>query len=212
MSLAFVCLLAAALGCSDAVSPEDGLTAKALGLTDITAVAGSGDAVLLANFSNPSRCLSAGRSGDQAFIGSCDEESKAQLLTWEADGAITNAGGLCLEASGARNGDPVAFSDCTGTSSQVWSATSSEQIISAGGPCLDLERRGGGSNSAVVWSCGGRDTQGWGARNGDAQSTDPNDDLAQCRRDRRVGHVRGCLGQHERGCGYRSGRRIIDRP
>jgi hypothetical protein len=177
MSFAFVCLLATAIGCSDAVSPEDGLTAKSLGLTDITAVAGSGDALLLANFSNPSLCLSAGRSGDQAFIDSCDEESKSQLLTWDANGVITTAGGLCLDASGARNGDPVAFSGCTGTSSQVWSATSSEQIVSAGGACLDLERRGGGGNSAVVWNCGGRDSQGWGARSADGSNG--SDDAAE---------------------------------
>jgi hypothetical protein len=176
MTIALVSLLAAAIGCSDAVSPDDALTAKALGLTEVTAVEGSGEAMLLANFSNPSLCLTAGRSGDQAIIASCDDESAAQVLTWEADGAISTGGGLCLEASGARNGDPVTFSGCTGASAQVWSASSDEHIVSASGACLDLERRGGGGNSTVVWNCGGRDSQGWGARGSDQSTDEPADD------------------------------------
>jgi hypothetical protein len=181
MTIALVSLLAAAIGCSDAVSPDDALTAKSLGLTEVTAVEGSGEAMLLANFSNPSLCLSAGRSGDQAFIGSCDEENTAQLLSWEADGTIAAGEGMCLDVSGARNGAAAIFTSCDGSASQVWSASSDEHIVSSDGACLDLERRGGGGNSVVIWSCGGRDSQGWGARDvgGDGGETGSDDGDAE---------------------------------
>jgi hypothetical protein len=150
----------------DPIGPDAGLTAEALRLGDIAVAAASGQPVSIANFSDPSLCLTSHAAGAQATVAGCDD-GDAQKLTWEENGAIATSGGLCLEATGGRNGDVVVFKPCGDAAGQMWSAGSNGRIESASGRCLDLDRRGSGSHDVVVWSCSGpRDQQGWGVLEG----------------------------------------------
>jgi hypothetical protein len=153
-------------GACDPIGPDAGLTAEGLRLGDIAAAAESGQPVSIANFSDPSLCLTSHSAGAQATVAGCDD-SDPQKLIWGDDGAIATSGNLCLEATGGRNGDIVVFKQCGNAAGQMWSAGSNGRIESASGRCLDLDRRGSGSRDVVLWSCSGpRDEQGWGVLEG----------------------------------------------
>jgi hypothetical protein len=72
--------------------------------------------------------------------------------------------GRCIDINGASttNGEQAQLWDCSGTTNQRWTHTSSKQLVVYGNKCLDA--RGGGTSNgtaAVIWDCNGAANQQW---------------------------------------------------
>jgi hypothetical protein len=72
--------------------------------------------------------------------------------------------GRCLDVAGVSttNGTAVQLWDCWGGSNQMWSYTTSKQLIVYGSKCLDASGQGTtNGTSVVIWDCNGQANQQW---------------------------------------------------
>jgi mannan endo-1,4-beta-mannosidase len=81
-------------------------------------------------------------------------------------GAITGAGGKCVDVAGAQsaNGTAVQLYDCNGTSAQTWTVAS-DGSIRALGKCMDVTGQGTANGTKIqLWDCNGSGAQHWQAQ------------------------------------------------
>jgi hypothetical protein len=100
-------------------------------------------------------------SGAQAVMASAGPQGG----TSPTSGTIVGTqSGRCLDVPGATtsNGTQLQLWDCTGTSNQAWTRTSSGQLMVYGTKCLDANGQGTSNGTAVIiWDCNGQANQRW---------------------------------------------------
>ena len=84
---------------------------------------------------------------------------------WNVEGnELRICGTKCttVGGSGGAAGDPVVITDCTGATSQQWTANANQSITSVASPALCLNAAGTGNGSPVnVATCNGDSNQAW---------------------------------------------------
>ncbi|GAA4253633.1 glycosyl hydrolase [Dactylosporangium darangshiense] len=81
-------------------------------------------------------------------------------------GAITGAGGKCVDVAGASsaNGTAVQLYDCNGTAAQQWTV-GTDGTIRALGRCMDVTGQGTANGTKIqLWDCNGSGAQQWAAQ------------------------------------------------
>jgi hypothetical protein len=82
-----------------------------------------------------------------------------------ANGALRGTpSGRCLDVPGltATNGTQVTLWDCTGAENQVWTYTTTKQLLVYGAKCLDaLYPNNAAGTRVAIWSCNGQANQQW---------------------------------------------------
>jgi hypothetical protein len=78
-------------------------------------------------------------------------------------GAVTGAGGKCVDVAGASSADGTAVQlyDCNGSAAQSWTV-GSDGTLRALGKCLDVTGQGTANGTKLqVWECNGSGAQQW---------------------------------------------------
>ncbi len=77
---------------------------------------------------------------------------------------VGGGSGRCVDVPNASttNGTQVQLYDCSGGSNQLWTSTSSKQLMVYGNKCLDANGQGTTNGTAVIiWDCNGQANQQW---------------------------------------------------
>jgi hypothetical protein len=81
-----------------------------------------------------------------------------------ANGSLRGtASGRCLDVPGstATNGTQTTLWDCTGADNQVWTYTTTKQLLVYAGKCLDALLPNAAGARVAIWDCNGQANQQW---------------------------------------------------
>jgi len=107
------------------------------------------------------KCVTAGASGKQLVISTCDGSAGQQ---WRAGtGGTLRAGDLCMNARSSKDLAAVDTVACTGAATQVFTFNGDDNLVNkASGKCLDIyDGQDADGSPLILWPCAGHGNQLW---------------------------------------------------